>query len=194
MSVASEKRQSARGRLLAAADELFYDEGIHAVGIDRVIERAGVAKGSLYYIFGSKDELVRAYLTGRHATWAGRVEEGVARVADPRERLLAVFDVLTELFAEPDYKGCAFLNANGEAKPGGVEEQATEQFRGWLRDLFTGLAAAAGARAPEHLTEQLILLYDGATVASQMDHNLAAAKAARGVAESLVDGAIEATI
>src|SRR5664279_4910680 len=65
-------RRSARERLMTAADELFYEEGVHTVGIDRVIEHAGVAKGSLYNTFGSKDELIRAYLEGRHARMARR--------------------------------------------------------------------------------------------------------------------------
>ena len=64
-------RRSARERLLAAADELFYEEGVHTVGVDRVIERAGVAKATLYSAFGSKDELIRAYLAARHAARQG---------------------------------------------------------------------------------------------------------------------------
>src|SRR6202035_1080275 len=81
---------SARERLLEAANELFYDEGVHTVGIDRVIERAGVAKASLYNTFGSKDELVRAYLQTRHATVTQRITQAVERYDTPRERLLAV--------------------------------------------------------------------------------------------------------
>ena len=73
MAVKNAARPSARERLLAAADELFYEEGVHTVGIDRVIEHAGVAKGSLYNTFGSKDELIRAYLEGRHARMAQRI-------------------------------------------------------------------------------------------------------------------------
>ena len=66
-------RLSARERLLAAADELFYEEGVHTVGIDRIIERAGVAKASLYNTFGSKDELIRAYLEGRYVARQERI-------------------------------------------------------------------------------------------------------------------------
>src|ERR1700723_1898541 len=89
---------SARERLLAAASELFYDEGVHTVGIDRVIERAGVAKASLYNTFGSKDALVRAYLEGRHASVTERITAAVERYDTPRERLLAVFEGQGELF------------------------------------------------------------------------------------------------
>src|SRR5579872_2327563 len=89
---ASPVRPSARERLLAAANELFYDEGVHTVGIDRVIERAGVTKASLYNTFGSKDELVRAYLEGRHARIAARITRYLERYSDPRDRLLGVFE------------------------------------------------------------------------------------------------------
>src|ERR1700761_1672584 len=82
------RRPSARERLLDAADELFYEEGIHIVGIDRVIEKAGVAKASLYSTFGSKDELVRAYLTRRYQRRRARIETWVDRYDDPRARLL----------------------------------------------------------------------------------------------------------
>src|ERR1700759_1924922 len=88
---------SARERLLAAANELFYDEGIHTVGIDRVIARAGVAKASLYATFGSKDELVRAYLEARADARRRRITERLAPIAAPRDRILAVFDLLAEL-------------------------------------------------------------------------------------------------
>src|SRR6476646_6002058 len=97
----SRARPSARERLLAAANELFYNEGMHTVGIDRVIEHAGVAKASLYNTFGSKDELVRAYLETRHASVTRRITHAVARYDTPRERLLAVFEGQGELFAQP---------------------------------------------------------------------------------------------
>src|SRR6201995_3932802 len=99
---------SARERLLEAANELFYAEGVHTVGIDREIERAGVAKASLYNTFGSKDELVRAYLQGRHASSAARIARFLDQQSDPRERLLSVFDAQGELFAQPSFRGCAF--------------------------------------------------------------------------------------
>src|SRR5271155_3404423 len=112
---ASTARPSARERLLAAADELFYNEGVHTVGIDRIIEQAGVAKASLYNTFGSKDELIRAYLQTRHATIAGRITQSLERHDTPRERLLGVFEAQGELFTEPGYHGCAFVRASAES-------------------------------------------------------------------------------
>src|ERR671921_2494191 len=119
------KKPPARDRLLAAADELFYAEGVHTVGIDQVIERAGVAKASLYSTFGSKDGLVRAYLEGRHERRRARLLAGLERYDNPRDRLLGVFDVLAEMAAAPSYRGSVFYNASAESSTGGpVEEVA----------------------------------------------------------------------
>ena len=183
-------RSSARERLLAAADELFYESGIHTIGIDAVIERAGVAKATLYSAFGSKDELIRAYLIGRHAARKERLLRGLERFKTPRTRLLGVFDVLGEIVVEPGYRGCAFYNASAESRPGGAVEEVSDESRGWTRSLFADLAREAGAKDPERLARQLTLLYDGAVVSARMDRDAKAAAAARVVAESLVDAAI----
>src|SRR5579863_607824 len=106
---------SARERLLAAANGLFYAEGVHTAGIDRVIERAGVAKASLYNAFGSKDELVRAYLEQRHAVISARIVRYLERYSDLRDRLLGVFEAQGELFAETGFRGCAFVSASAES-------------------------------------------------------------------------------
>jgi AcrR family transcriptional regulator len=183
------RKPSARDRLLAAADELFYAEGVHTVGIDRIIERAGVAKASLYSCFGSKDELIRAYLEGRHEIRRSRLLAGLERHDDPRDRLLGVFDVLAEMAGDSGFRGCAFYNASAESAPGGVVDEVATANRAWTRGLFTELSREAGARDPMLLTEQLMVLYDGATAGARMDRRAAAAVTARGVAESLVAAA-----
>jgi AcrR family transcriptional regulator len=180
---------SARERLLAAAGELFYKEGVNTVGIDRVIERAGVAKASLYSVFGSKDELIRAYLEERHALRKKRVGERMARYESPRDKLLAIFDYLGDLVQQSDFRGCAFVRASAEARPGGTAQTVSDESRRWMRGLFTDLAREAGAREPELLAQRLVLIYDGAVIAAQMDHDATAAKAARGMAAALLDAA-----
>jgi AcrR family transcriptional regulator len=190
MSTKTPGRTSARDRLLAAADELFYAEGVHTVGIDRVIEKAGVAKASLYSTFGSKDELIRAYLTARHERRRERITQRLAAYGNPRDRLLAMFGLLGESFAAPGFHGCAFANASAESAPGSAAEQATGQYRGWMRDLFTELATDAGAADPAGLARQLMLLYDGANISARMDGEPpAAAAAARDAAATLLDAA-----
>ena len=172
---------------MAAADELFYEEGVHTVGIDRVIEHAGVAKGSLYYTFGSKDELVRAYLTRRHEVRRDRI---VARLADhesARDQILAVFELLGELFAEPGFRGCAFLNASAEAQAGSAAEQVCETSRAWVEELFVGLAERLNASDPRALGRQLVMLYDGATIGAQLDKDPSVAADARAAAAALIE-------
>jgi AcrR family transcriptional regulator len=180
------RKAPARDRLLDTADRLFYAEGIHAVGIDRVLEESGVAKGSLYYNFGGKDDLVRAYLDNRHARWTARLDELTAAADTPTDKILAIFDALGILFAEPDFRGCAFINAAVEAPSGSAEEKATIDFRTWLHELFAGLVAATGRPEPEQLVTQLVLIYDGANISAQLDHNLQAASAARAAAARLL--------
>jgi AcrR family transcriptional regulator len=173
--------------LLAAADELFYEEGVHAVGIDRVIEHAGVAKGSLYYTFGSKDELVRAYLTRRHEVRRDRIAARLANHESPRDQILAVFELLEELFAAPGFRGCAFLNASAEAQAGSAVEQVSETSRAWVEALFVGLAEQLNASDARALGRQLVMLYDGATVGAQLDKDPSVAADARAAAAALIE-------
>jgi AcrR family transcriptional regulator len=189
MAVKPQAKPSARERLLAAAGDLFYAEGVHTVGIDRIIEHAGVAKASLYNTFGSKDELVRAYLEGRHAETAGRITRALGRYHTPRDRLLGVFEAQGELFAEPGFRGCAFASASAES-PNDMVEQATADYRGWVRGLLTDLAADAGVPDPAGLARQLHLIYDGASLSARMDHDPAAAVTARAAAAVLLDAAL----
>jgi AcrR family transcriptional regulator len=179
---------SAHDRLLAAANELFYAEGVHTVGIERVIERAGVAKASLYSAFGSKDELVRAYLQGRAETRQRRIVERMALFEDPRQRILSVFDLLGDLAAAPTFRGCAFLNATAEGPRGETKvTRICADQRAWTLGLFTELARDAGARDPGRLAAQLVILYDGTTVGGSMDGGPAASRTARAMAEVLLD-------
>jgi len=182
----------ARERLLAAADELFYRDGVQTVGIDRIIAHAGVAKASLYNIFGSKEELVRAYLESRHARTRERISRALTRFRTPRERLLGVFDAQGEQFTDPAFNGCAFVMASAEAPPGGAVEHAAEAYRDWVRTLFTALAKEAGVADPDALARQLHLLYDGAVLSARLDRDPSAATTARAAAAALLDAAPKA--
>jgi AcrR family transcriptional regulator len=190
MSTKTTARPSARDRILAAADELFYEEGIHSVGIDRVIERAGVAKASLYNTFGSKDELVRSYLLSRQAAREDRIAQKLAAVDTPKARLLAIFDVLGDVIADPDFRGCAFQRASAEAPVGGSIRRVCDGSRAWTRALMVDLARQAGVADPEPLAQQLLLLYDGALMGARLDRDPSTATAARTVAKGLIDAAI----
>jgi AcrR family transcriptional regulator len=188
-----ERSAAARARLLTAASELFYAEGVQSVGIDRVIEHAGVAKATLYSAFGSKDGLVQAYLQARHAATAERMaRELEARYDTPKERLVGAFEVQGLSFTEPGFRGCAFVSASADAPPGGVVEQTAQHYRTWLHELFFDLAQQAGAKDAKTLAQQLVLLYDGAGIGAWMDRDPSAETAARSIAATLVDAAIPA--
>jgi AcrR family transcriptional regulator len=179
-----------RERLLAVAGRLFYDEGVHVVGIDRIIDEAGVAKASLYSNFGSKDGLVRAYLE-RHFEARQEIVAGIlAKHDSPRDQLLGLFYELGTALRNPAFHGCRFLNASAEARPEESVVVVTEAYRAWLRTTFTGLARGAGATNPKRLGRQLALVYDGAAVAASVDEDRAgAAAAARTAAAALIDAA-----
>jgi AcrR family transcriptional regulator len=185
-------KRSPRERLLDAATELFYAEGVQSVGIDRVIDRAGVAKASLYSSYGSKEGLVSAYLEHRHEVMLGRLRAGVAAAGDdPVDRILAVFDTQARLFQRPAYRGCAFVMASAEAPAGGGIDLATESYRTDILSLFGELAAQAGARDADQLARQLQMIYDGASVAVRIDHDPeVVAVAQRAAAAALVQAAL----
>ena len=189
-SLKSAPRPSARERLLAAADELFYAEGVHTVGIDRVIEHAGVAKASLYSTFGSKDQLIKAYLQGRHEARQVRVLGTLERFDNPRDRLLGVFDYLAEVAETSSFRGCPFYNASAEGPSDGPVAEASLAYRAWTRSLFTKLVQEAGARDPAALAGQLVILYDGATVGARMDRAAGAAATAKVIAAALLDASL----
>jgi AcrR family transcriptional regulator len=191
VNAANASKPSVRERLLAAADELFYSEGIQTVGIDRVVQKAGVAKASLYNVFGSKDELVQAYLDARTDRTREGIERTLTRFRTPRERLLGVFDAQGQIFTEPGFNGCAHITASAEALPGGPVESATDRYRKWVRAMFTDLAREAGVADDEGLARQLHLLYDGAGVSARMDRDPSAATTARAAAAALFDAAVK---
>ena len=182
------QRRSARERLLAAADELFYEGGIHSVGIDRVIERAGVAKATLYRHFPSKDALVLAFLERRETLWThGVVEDGArARGRTPEERLLAIFDVFDEWFQAEDFEACSFINVLLELGPSHPVGQASIDYLENIRGVVSSLAEEAGLRDPEAFARSWHILMKGSII-SAAEGDRDAAKRAQAIARLLID-------
>jgi AcrR family transcriptional regulator len=185
----SSVQRPARERLLAAADELFYQEGVQSVGIDKVIERAGVAKASLYSNFKGKDDLIRAYLDARYEARRAAIEAKLALHKTPRAKMLAVFDAMSDALAKPNYRGCAFLRATAEMPADASGREVCRDARRWTRQLLLGLAKEAGATNPDTLARQLLMVYDGAAASAQMDRDPAAAAEAKATAAVLIDAA-----
>ncbi|WP_437585476.1 TetR/AcrR family transcriptional regulator [Sorangium sp. So ce1000] len=180
--------RDARSHILEVAERLFYAEGYRAVGVDRLIAEAEVAKATFYRHFRTKDDLLVAVLDARDArfrAWlAGRVE---ALEDDPRNRPLAVFDALAELFAADDFRGCAFLNTMVEvASRSHPAHEAAQRHKQRLIDYFEGLLRDAGVPAASALAPQLLLLIDGAIVTAVREGGSGAAARARSLAENLL--------
>ena len=191
MAPKTKPRLPARERLLAAADALFYSEGVHVVGVDRIAASAGVTKATLYNTFGSKEDLVRAYLRQHLQNRQRDIGLIVGARATPREGILGVFEELEVALRETDFRGCRFIMASAEAKHGDASEVTSTEYRTWLLNLFTDLARAAGARDPGQLGRRLLLLYDGGAVAARMDEDRrGAAGAMHSALVALLDSAI----
>ncbi len=174
-------------RILDAADRLFYEHGVRAVGVEAIVAAADTAKTTLYGHFGSKDALVVAYLERRAATARARLERGLtAHDGPPVERLLHVYDLLADELAEPGYRGSPFVNACVELGNDHPATAVAQAHRRWLRDTFAGLAIAACAPEPEALSALLLQLYEAAMVAAQIDGDAAAARTARATAAALL--------
>jgi AcrR family transcriptional regulator len=183
-------RPGARERIVRAAGDLFYAEGIHAVGVDRVTAAAGVAKATLYQQFRSKDELVAACLQRRAEHWRASVADPVlALPGSAARRVGAVFERLGKAFATPSYRGCPFINAAAEYPgPDGPVAAAIAAHRAQVRGLFAELLAGVPAARRAALTDQLVLLYDGTMVGAQLDQGPRAARRARAAARQLLEG------
>ncbi|MDQ1488289.1 MAG: hypothetical protein QOJ23_803 [Actinomycetota bacterium] len=178
-----------RTSVLDAAEALFYERGVQAVGIDDVRAAAGVSLKRLYQLFPSKDRLVVEFLERRDARWRGRLADFVAARdragADPADRILAVFDWLGEWFAEPGFRGCAWINSYGEL--GGVSADVVRLARAHKTAFRTYLAAlVADAALPPELTDGLLLLAEGAMVTAGIFNTTDPARHARNAAETLI--------
>ena len=155
-------------RVLEAASRLFYERGIHAVGVDTIAEAAGVTKKTLYDRFGSKEALVVSYLQHRDARWRVHVAEQLARVPEPgADRVLAIFDAAISWSDENSPKGCSAINARAELGDGAdghpVFPEVSRQ-KVWLLDLFADLCSEAQITDPRAMAQAMMLLYEGAIV------------------------------
>jgi AcrR family transcriptional regulator len=170
----------ARERILEAAYELFSQRGVRAVGIDELIDRAGVAKATLYKHFSSKDALVLAFLEQREQIWTRDWVEAEARRRGktPEEQLLAVFDLFDEWFQRDDFEGCSFINVLLEM--GDLDHplgRASADYLKNIRSLIRTLANEAGLRDPEAFSLSWHILMKGSIVQAAEGDRKAAERA-----------------
>jgi AcrR family transcriptional regulator len=175
----------AERQLVEAADRLFYERGIQAVGMDAVRAASGVSLKRLYQLFPSKRHLVETVLRRRDGDIRAALESYTAAASTPVDRILAVFDYLYDWFGEPDFRGCAFINSYAEL--GGTAPEIADIVRAHkqaLRDLLTDLVRAADR--PAELAEQLVILANGAMVTAAIDGSPETARHARAIAQHLL--------
>lgn len=159
----------ARDRLLAAATALFYREGIHSVGVDRIIEVAGVTRATLYKQFSGKEQLVLAYLQREDSDLRGLFAQAGERTDDPVDMLGLVIVGIESDIRNHHTRGCPFINAAAEYPAPGPVRDLIATHRGWFRETLKRLAEASGLRDADGLAGELVLLRDAALVGGYLD-------------------------
>ena len=181
-------RRPARERLLDTAYGMFSTRGVRAVGVDEVIERAGVAKATLYRHFPSKDDLVLAFLEERERRWTVDWVEAEAkgRASEPEQQLLAIFDLFDEWFHREDFEGCAFINVMLEMGPRHAVGSASVRHLENIRAMVRRLAEEAGLHDPRSFADSWHILMKGSIVQA-VEGDLDAATRAKSMARLLID-------
>ncbi|GAA3430176.1 TetR/AcrR family transcriptional regulator [Streptosporangium sandarakinum] len=181
--ISDEQTRLDREALLDVAERLFYERGIQAVGMDKIRAASDLPLKRIYRLFAAKEDLVVAMLRRRDQRWRRSLADRVEQVADPRERVLAVFDWLTDWFAEPGFRGCVWINAHGEL--GSSSEAVLAEVRSHKQAFHDQIAAwvhAAGTSA----AEPIFLLAEGAIVTAGISGDPAPARHARAAAAMLL--------
>ena len=178
-----------RKRILDAAYNLFATDGVAQVGIDTILDRSGCAKASLYSHFHSKDELAVAFLDRREMEWtrAWLEAEVKRRTSDPKDRLLAIFDVFDGWFRKKSFEGCSFVNVLLESKKGSPIRRAAANHLAKIRAIVRSLAEDAGLRDPEQFAQAWHMLMKGSIV-SAGEGNRNAARDAKRAAMLVLNG------
>jgi AcrR family transcriptional regulator len=156
----------ARLRLLTTATRIFYAEGIHSVGVDKIIAEAKVTRATFYRHFPSKEDLIVAYLREVHQMDRGRVDAAIAANPSPVERLLAIAGSIATGIQSPGFRGCAFLNAAAEyPNPGHPVHQEIIAHRQWFLDTLTTLMGEVHQGTADPAARHFVMLRDGAMAA-----------------------------
>lgn len=176
-----------RDKILATAEQLIYEHGIQAMGMDLLVRTSGVARKSIYRYFTTKDDIAAAALSARDERWMNWFRHAVDQANGPRARLLGMFDVLTGWFASEGFRGCAFINTAGEiGDPQSPVREISKQHKLNLLAYTHGLCEQLGCAQPAVLAKQLLILMDGAITLARVMGDLDAARNAQPIAQLLL--------
>ncbi|GAA4164410.1 TetR/AcrR family transcriptional regulator [Gryllotalpicola daejeonensis] len=168
-AVAPRPPAPAKLKILEVADRLFYTEGIHTVGVDRIINEAHVTKATFYKHYRSKDLLIVAYVEGRHYRAKNLVDEARANLTDPASVLRALAALIGQIAVRTGFHGCPFINAAAQfSDVDHPVRQAVARHRAWERSVVAELVTELGHPAPEDAIDDLILFRDGALSGSNV--------------------------
>jgi AcrR family transcriptional regulator len=181
-------RKSTKEKLLLAARRLFCRAGIHATGITRILEEAGVARGSLYTHYGSKENLLKVVFDTEANMWFHWFDKDLpALKCSPKQRILALFDLLEKWFVKEDFFGCIFVNAVAEhEKDSGWVRDMAGTYRDQIIDRLGALVVKSGARNSDIVIQKLGLIIEGAIITAMVTQNSKAAHIARLAAEDVL--------
>lgn len=184
---------SKREELILNAFDSFYKGGFHAIGMDRLAKETGVSKTAIYKHFRTKEDLILAALRYRDEQFRNDMRRTVeARASTPRERMVALFDWLTEWFGEPDFRSCMFTKASSEFQDRDNPIHAiSAEHKKLVERYVEDLATKAGAGDPKFLASQLMLVMEGAIVLAHLYGKGEVSHSTRETARQLIDAALE---
>jgi len=183
-----------RDKILATAEQLIYQHGIHATGMDLLVKTSGVSRKSIYRYFATKDEVAAAALNVRDVRWMAWFSSESDKAETPQARILKMFDVLTGWFESEGFRGCAFINTAGET--GDAEDPIrliAKLHKQKLLDYTHSLCEQLPIDRPETLARQLLILMDGAIILARVMGDFRAADSAKDIAQLLLEQALPLT-
>ena len=171
---------------MEAAGELFYREGLHAITADRVADRAGLTKPTIYNLFGSKDALVLETLQRRGEQIRRHVEHRAAQQKDPKRKLVEVLQAHAEMLTTEGFHGCPLVIAAVQAPDSVQARELAHAHKAWLRALIAKFARGAGMKSPDALASSLVLILEGAAAMSAVQPAELVARHARAAARAMI--------
>jgi len=180
----------AKQRILDTANELFYDDGIRVVGIDRLISVSSVTKATFYKHYGSKDTLILKYILARHEAMRVEISEIIDSTDGPEAALRGIVAEIAGRIAQPGFRGCAFLNAAAEfPDPQHPVREVVTTHRDWYTEVVAGLLSDLGHPMPGDAADEFLLAIDGAQAGGYAGDPVAATTSLQRAVERILSGA-----